>query len=208
MPRCWYYRKLNNRFNCARKGGDRCFALTGDNRYHSVFGGAAFETSEGVKRACIAVNQGDLAPVLIVLGAKLQTTERLIDANDFFSVAVMSATVLNTGELLTEIQIPIPSPTQKNRYKRFTFRKSIDLPILNLAITADQENTYRICLGGVAPVPHSATKAETLLKGKPITPALAEQAGLLAADSATPSDSNAYKVQLIKTLIKRELLAL
>ncbi|MDR1298635.1 MAG: FAD binding domain-containing protein, partial [Oscillospiraceae bacterium] len=44
MPRCWYFRKLGNRFCCARKGGTRCFAVSGDSRYHSVFGGASFET--------------------------------------------------------------------------------------------------------------------------------------------------------------------
>ncbi len=37
-PRCWYYRNPQNTFHCARKGGDRCNALTGDNRFHSVFG--------------------------------------------------------------------------------------------------------------------------------------------------------------------------
>jgi xanthine dehydrogenase YagS FAD-binding subunit len=208
LPRCWYFRKLNNRFHCARKGGDRCFALTGDNRYHSVFGGAAFEASPGVKRTCIAVNQGELAPVLAVLGATFKTTERLIDAADFFSVGVLSATVLHPGELLTEIHIPIPDTLTKSSYKRFSFRKSIDFPILNLAITADKENTYRIVLGGVAPVPTRAIKAEFLLKGKAITPDLAEAAGLAAADGAKPYEANAFKVQLIKTLVKRELLGL
>ncbi len=37
-PRCWYYRHPDNTFHCARKGGDRCNAFTGDNRFHSVFG--------------------------------------------------------------------------------------------------------------------------------------------------------------------------
>lgn len=208
LPRCWYFRKLNNRFHCARKGGDRCFALTGDNRYHSVFGGAAFEASPGVKRTCIAVNQGDLAPVLTVLGAAFKTTERLIDAADFFSVGVLSATVLHPGELLTEIHIPIPDPETKSSYKRFSFRKSIDFPILNLAITVDKDNTYRIVLGGVAPVPTRAAKAESLLQGKAITPELAEQAGIKAAEGAKPYEANAFKVQLIKTLVKRELLGM
>jgi NADPH-dependent glutamate synthase beta subunit-like oxidoreductase/CO/xanthine dehydrogenase FAD-binding subunit len=36
--RCWYYRNPNNRFYCARKGGKLCNAITGDNRYHSIFG--------------------------------------------------------------------------------------------------------------------------------------------------------------------------
>ncbi len=208
MPRCWYYRKLNNRFDCSRKGGDRCFALTGDNRYHSVFGGRVFETSPGVKRVCVAVNQGDLAPALIVLGAKLKTTERLIEAGDFFSVGVLTATVLDLGELLIEIQIPLAEPPVKTCYRRFSFRKSIDFPVINLAIAAYKENKYRICLGGVAPLPYRATKAEALLEGREITGELAEKAGLAAVEGAKPYEANAYKVQLVKTLVKRELLAL
>ena len=39
LPRCWYFRKAENRFNCLRKGGDECYAILGDNRYHSAFGG-------------------------------------------------------------------------------------------------------------------------------------------------------------------------
>ena len=40
--RCWYYRyphEVGGRMNCSRKGGDVCYAIQGDNRYHSVFGG-------------------------------------------------------------------------------------------------------------------------------------------------------------------------
>ncbi|MDP3178392.1 MAG: FAD binding domain-containing protein, partial [Spirochaetaceae bacterium] len=37
-PRCWYYRYLENGFHCLRKGGDKCPALRGENRFHSIFG--------------------------------------------------------------------------------------------------------------------------------------------------------------------------
>lgn len=40
--RCWYYRyphTIGGRLNCSRKGGDTCYAIQGDNRYHSIFGG-------------------------------------------------------------------------------------------------------------------------------------------------------------------------
>ena len=37
-PRCWYYRNPDNTFHCARKQGKACNALTGDNRFHSIFG--------------------------------------------------------------------------------------------------------------------------------------------------------------------------
>ena len=207
LPRCWYFRKLNNRFDCARKGGERCFAVSGDNRYHSVFGGAAFEAG-GAGRACFAVNQGDVAPVLVAMGAFLKTTERLIPAEEFFGVGVMSSTVLGCGEMLTEIQAPVSELARRCRYRRFTFRKSIDFPVISVAATADEANNYRICLGGVAPVPYRALKAEELLEGKELTPELAEEAGIAAAEGAKPFEANAYKVTLIKTLVKRELLAM
>jgi NADPH-dependent glutamate synthase beta subunit-like oxidoreductase/CO/xanthine dehydrogenase FAD-binding subunit len=37
-PRCWYYRHLDNVFHCLRKGGEKCPALTGENRFHSIYG--------------------------------------------------------------------------------------------------------------------------------------------------------------------------
>ncbi|NLV49417.1 MAG: FAD-dependent oxidoreductase [Clostridiales bacterium] len=39
LPRCWYFRKPENRFPCIRKGGKECFAIQGDNRFHSILGG-------------------------------------------------------------------------------------------------------------------------------------------------------------------------
>ncbi|MDR1509284.1 MAG: FAD binding domain-containing protein [Synergistaceae bacterium] len=40
--RCWFYRyphEAGGRLVCSRKGGDTCYALQGDNRNHSIFGG-------------------------------------------------------------------------------------------------------------------------------------------------------------------------
>lgn len=40
--RCWYYRYPNSiggSLNCARKGGEECFAIKGRNQYHSIMGG-------------------------------------------------------------------------------------------------------------------------------------------------------------------------
>jgi len=38
QPRCWYYRHPENTLYCTRKAGRVCNALTGENRYHSIFG--------------------------------------------------------------------------------------------------------------------------------------------------------------------------
>ena len=36
--RCWYYRLES--FRCLKKGGDECFAWTGENSYHAILGGS------------------------------------------------------------------------------------------------------------------------------------------------------------------------
>ncbi len=207
-PRCWYFRKLNNRFDCARKGGDKCFAFTGDNRYHSVFGPAVFEGGDGKKKACLAVNQAELAPPLLALEAQIVTTARTIPIGEFFGAGVLSSTVLAPGELVTEVRIPLPEEGTRMAYKRFSFRKSIDFPVVNLAVVQTPDRQYRIALGGVAPTPLRAAGAEALLAGKELTPEIAEAAGKAAVQGAKPTEANAYKLQLVKTLVKRQLLAL
>lgn len=170
----------------------------------------AEETLREAKRctncACYAVNQAELAPALTALGAVIVTSEREIDAKDFFGVGVLRTTVLRPGEIVLEIKIPLRAGT-KSTYRRFSYRKSIDFPIVSFAIAVDKDRHYSIWLCGAAPVPVEAVDAEALLDGKEMTAELAEQAGLAAVKSAKPFESNSYKVQLLKTLIKRELLS-
>jgi len=49
--RCWYFR--DEHVNCLLKGGNRCFALDGENRYHAVF-------TQG--NPCVIVHPSTLAP--------------------------------------------------------------------------------------------------------------------------------------------------
>ena len=66
----------------------------------------------------------------------------------------------------------------------------------------------RIVLGGVAPVPYRARKAEAALVGKPLDEASAAAAGVAAVDGARPLSKNGYKVPLTQAVVKRALLSL
>ena len=53
--RCWFYRypnEVGGRLDCARKGGSECFALKGDSRYHSIFGGMKVASPVGCSGGC------------------------------------------------------------------------------------------------------------------------------------------------------------
>ena len=66
----------------------------------------------------------------------------------------------------------------------------------------------RIVLGGVAPVPYRALKAEAAIMGKPLDETSAAAAGVAATDGARPLAKNGYKVPLTQAVVKRALLSL
>jgi xanthine dehydrogenase YagS FAD-binding subunit len=196
LHRCWYFRKPENRFPCIRKGGTQCFAMTGDNRYHSIFGPMG---------RCIAVHPSDVAPALIALDAKIVTTSRTIDAENFFDVKLPGNTVLAPGEIITEIRVPAVAGA-KSAFLKFAIRKSIDFPVVNCAVRVGG-GAPRIALNAVAPKPYRAVKAEAALAGKSINEEIATAAGEAAVVDAKPFPASKFKVQIAKTLVKRALLA-
>jgi xanthine dehydrogenase YagS FAD-binding subunit len=193
--RCWYFRKQNNFFNCIRKGGNMCYAMAGDNRYHSIFGAV---------QACVAVNPSDTAPALVALDATIVTSKREIAAEDFWAVTVPGSTVLDADEIVTEIQVPAFSG--KSAFIKFAIRKSIDFPIVNCAAAIDGGNA-RICLNAVHNLPYRATKAEEAIAGKTIDTANAEAAGAAAVQGNLPLAYNKYKIQVAKGVVKKAILA-
>jgi xanthine dehydrogenase YagS FAD-binding subunit len=198
LHRCWYFRNHDNRFNCTRKGGKTCFAMAGDNRYHSILGAVD---------GCIAVHPSDIAPALVALNAKIVTSKkRSINAQDFWAVKGPQSTILAVDEIVTEIQIPSAPAGSRSAFLKVALRKSIDFPIVNCAALVSRDTT-RICLNAVAPIPSRAVKAEETIAGEAINEGNAEAAGEAAVSAAKPFPATKYKVQIAKIMVKRTLLA-
>ncbi|MDD2252617.1 MAG: FAD binding domain-containing protein [Dehalococcoidales bacterium] len=201
--RCWYFRSSGNYFDCLRKTtGGACYALTGDHRYHSIFGAVD---------GCVAVNPSDTAPALVALGAKIKTNKRTFEAKDFFVPNGGNTHALEGDEVATEIQIPALIAGSKSAFVKFAIRKSIDFPIVNCAavVTASGGvvSSARIVLNAVAGAPYQATEAETSLTGKAIDEVSAQAAGDAAVTAAVPLTGNKYLVQIARTMVKRAILA-
>ncbi|MFC2165820.1 FAD-dependent oxidoreductase [Acidobacteriota bacterium] len=160
---------------------------------------------------CVAVNASDIAPVLIALGARIKTTKRELSAEEFFSVGPMTTTVLGSNELVSEIEIPTRSANDRSAFLKFRIRKSIDFPIVNVAmalsINSKNINKARIVLGAIAPIPLRAKAAEDFLMGKELTGEIAATAAELAIKGVNTLHKNAYKIQVTKALVKRTILA-
>jgi xanthine dehydrogenase YagS FAD-binding subunit len=200
--RCWYYRSPNNRFPCLRKSGGRCYALTGDDRYHSIFGGS-------VEEGCIAVHPSDTAPALIALDAKIRTSKREVAAEDFFRVDQCATTILDSDEIVTEIRLP--PAAGKSAFEKFALRKAIDFPIVNcaarLVVSKETVTEARICLNAVYVIPYRVKWAERVLVGRSLDAAQAELAADAAVSKAVPRHHNRYMVNIARELVKRTILA-
>jgi len=199
--RCWYYRNPHNRFPCLRKGGGRCYAIEGDNRYHSIFGGS-------VDQGCYAVHPSDMAPAIIALNGTIRTTKRSVKGEDFFQVMPMRTTILDDDEIVVEIELP--PPEGKSAFMKFALRKAIDFPIVNcaamVATSRKKVTSARICLNAVYVKPYRAQAAEAAILGERITEANAEAAGAAAVNGARPMTDNAYMVPVAKAMVKRAIL--
>ncbi len=205
-PRCWYYR---GEFHCLRKGGQTCFAVTGENQYHSILGGDG----------CYIVHPSDTAPALVALGAKLRIAgpdgTRTLALEDFFMTPardVKRETVLQPGELVADILLPMPPAGLRSSFRKIRARRSWDFALASLALAVtlngDQITAARVVLGGAAPVPWRSRESEAALTGARLNEATASRAAEAAMSKAQPLDHNGYKVDLFRSLIEEQLLAL
>ncbi len=203
-PRCWYYR---GPFDCRRKGGDRCFAVRGNNEFHAIFGGVG----------CHIVHPSDTAPALVALNATAVIAgpdgRREVAMEDFFvrpGDDPERETVLETGEVLTEILLPPVRGGQRSSYRKVRARRSWDFSLAGMALMMVTTRTgvvedSRVVFSGVAPVPWRSRAVERVLEGEQLTPELATLAGEVAVESAQPMSGNGYKVDLLKGVVESEL---
>jgi xanthine dehydrogenase YagS FAD-binding subunit len=201
--RCWYYRAG---WSCYRAGGNICYAdtPTAINREHAILGADR----------CVAVNPSDTSPALIALEAEMVIRssggERIVAAEDYFvgpGTDITRMTVLRTGELLTAIRLPGTWAGAHFYFEKVADRNVWDFPLVNVASAAvmsgDTVTRMRIAVNGVAPTPLRLPAVENAVRGRRRDEATAAAAGELAIAGAVPLHHNAYKVPLLRNLVKR-----
>ena len=112
---------------------------------------------------------------------------------------------------MTEVQIPHPKPGSKGFYHKARERQAWDHAIVSVSTVVQSSRGIvreaHVVLGGVAPIPWRAAKAEDFLRGKRVDETNAQKASEIAIEGARPMKDNVYKVGLAKSLIQRALLA-
>ena len=203
-PRCWYYR--NKSFDCLKKGGDRCFAIGGLDKYHSALG----------KGRCIIVHPSDTATALMALDAKLTifsgSTERVVPISEFFispDVDVTRENILSSGEILVSIEIPAESLDNSTVFMKAKERQSMDFALASIAVAIrkDKEKilSARVSLGGIAPIPIRLSLIENYLEQLDFDELDLGHVIDLFMRETQPSDPNNYKILICKAYLQRSL---
>jgi xanthine dehydrogenase YagS FAD-binding subunit len=203
-PRCWFFRGEN--FACYKKGGDFCYAVTGDNRYHAIIGG----------ELCYIVHPSDTATALLALNAVAKVAgssgTRDVPFDSYFigpREDVLRENILKPNEVLTEVFIPTPTAGTKMAWTKLKDRQVYDFALTSVAVafTVDGGNwgDGRVVLGGVSPVPYRAKVVEDSIKGKDIKDTIKSAAAQIRT-VARPMSLNAYKVDIAQGLVERTVL--
>ena len=203
--RCWYYRAG---WPCYRAGGNICYADTpmGRNREHAILHA----------QRCVAVNPSDSAPALIALDAKfvLRTREgeRIVDAEDYFigpDIDITRLHILRPGDLLTAIRIPSTWAGARFYFEKVRDRNVWDFALLNVAsamvVSDGRIERIRLAVNGAAARPLRLTAVEDAVRGKAPDATTGLMAGRLAVEGAVPLQFNAYKIPLMRNLVKRAI---
>lgn len=201
--RCWYYRAG---WPCYRASGNTCYASAPQamNREHSILDASR----------CVAVNPSDTAPALVALDATMavrgRRRERRVAAEDYFvgpSIDITRMTVLKPGDLLTSVHVPAEWAGAHFYFEKVRDRVSWDFALVTVAAalrsSGGRFEAARIVVNGVAAQPVRLHDVERAITGAATGEATAQAAGELAVRGAKPLKHNAYKVALMRNLVRR-----
>lgn len=205
--RCRYFRDATVPACNKRRPGTGCAAVAGPARMHAIL---------GASEHCIALHASDLAVALVALDTRVHcqvmTTARSIPLTDLYREPGDTPdveTVMEHGELITDVEIPWLPDGARSTYLKVRDRASYEFALASAAVAVTLQDgairEARVGLGGVGTVPWRARAAEEVLRG-----AQASTESFLAAAEAEVRDpftvpGTEFKVELAKRTMVRAL---
>jgi len=204
--RCVYFRDTAIACN-KRESGSGCPAITGHNRTLAIL---------GASEHCIATNPSDMCVAMAALEATIHIQgpkgTRAVAFGDFHLLPGNTPhreTVLEPGDLITQVTLPPPIAGSKQVYLKLRDRASYEFALASaavvLSIANGQISRARIALGGVGTKPWRSPEAEAALTGKPANDATFRQAAEAALRGAKPQSENGFKIELARRCLAHAL---
>jgi len=156
----------------------------------------------------------DMAPALVALNAEVVILspggEKKVPMQDFFTGPNhFTEILLAPDEFVKEIRVPRPRDKTYQLFLKHRIRHSADFALSSVSLVAQVSNGIfedtSIVLGGIAPFPCRASRAEQIIRGRRLSEELVTQAAEASVEGARPLPMNCYKIDLTKVLVRRVL---
>jgi len=165
---------------------------------------------------CTASPAADSGCALLGLDAEVVLTrlggQRVVPLTQFYLGP--NKTVIQPGELMTEICIRPTGSGEGSAYQKIGRRQAMTLAVLNATCRVKLDglglvDDVSIAVGAAAPTLLRITAAETMLRGKPLSEAAIIEAGEIASRDINPMDDVHgtvwYRRKVTKILVSRTL---
>jgi CO/xanthine dehydrogenase FAD-binding subunit len=205
--RCRYFRDPTVAACNKRTPGSGCAAVTGAARMHAIL---------GASQHCIALHASDLCVPLVALDAVVHLQgvggRRSVPLTDLYLLPGDRPdieNVLEHGELITQVEVPLLPVGARSGYLKVRDRASYEFALVSAAAALRiQDGTItmaRLGLGGVGTIPWRAPEAEELLVGAPANHQTFQAAARAALGDPFTVPGTAFKIELAKRTIVRIL---
>lgn len=204
--RCYYFRDPAMPCN-KREPGSGCPAIEGFNRMHAVLGGSD---------NCIATHGSDMCVALVALDAVVHLEgpkgKRSVLLEEFHLLPGDTPhleSVLQQGEIITELEIPDRPFAKHSYYLKVRDRASYAFSLCSVAVALELNGetikSCRVAFGGVATKPWRSKEAEKILTGRNASKELFQRAADAAVVGALGQKYNKFKIDLTKRTLVRAL---
>ena len=199
QTRCWYYR---GPALCWLKGGETCYARSGENELHSIF-----LTGQS---PCVSAHPSDPAAALLALDAQVHYIDgsgpHQMPLSDLYRLPNeldRDFWTLPKDALVTAVRLGVPSSGSKSVYVKAMSRATWSFALAGVALRTG--DAARVALSGVAPIPYRASEAEDYLGGRGDGDIDADRLAELIVVGARPLSQNGYKVDLLQGIVRQAL---
>jgi xanthine dehydrogenase YagS FAD-binding subunit len=204
--RCFYFQDVTKPCN-KRVPGSGCPARDGEHHNLAILGASP---------RCVATHPSDMAVALAAFDAVVHVEgpagPRQVPLSVLYRLPgdePQHETTLEPGTLITAVELPALPLAAHSAYRKARERASYAFAIGSVAAALEVADRVvsdvRIALGGVAPIPWRAHRAEQALQGQPATEQAFAEAAEAELAEAQPLRDNGYKIPLVRNLIVRTL---
>ena len=175
-------------------------------------------------RNCVAAMSSDNVPVLIGLGASIVLVgpegRRELPLEEYYTADGIAHTLARPGEVTVELRVPLPTGPRRTKYVKWSVRKSIDYPLLSVALRFDlasdsahaEVTGVQVVCGVLGAKPRVVTRLTEVLGKKLSDPAVARIVSEATHAQCKPLENvpyeAAYRREMLRVYTRRAVEAI